>query len=106
MSTAIPPLTIAGSLSQSGSSLSGAVHVDALLYQRTAIVLTGTLTNGNVSLTSLIDRDFFLFGSGHERAAAAFRPYFVNLLFQVCECVAFVAFALLNIVNFENLNVR
>ncbi len=48
------PLTIAGSISQSGSSLSGAVHVDgsSCFDQRTAIALTGTLTNGNVSLTS------------------------------------------------------
>ena len=55
MSTAgMPPLTIAGSISQSGSSLSGAVHVDgsSCFDQRTAIALTGTLTNGNVSLTS------------------------------------------------------
>ena len=50
----MPPLTIAGSINQSGSSVTGAVHVDgwSCFDQRTTIHLTGTLTDGNVSLTS------------------------------------------------------
>jgi hypothetical protein len=48
------PLTIAGSISVSGSSVSGAVHVaGSNCFDRlTIVVLTGTLTNGNISLTS------------------------------------------------------
>ncbi len=47
----VPPLTIAGSINQSGSSLSGAVHVDgwSCFDQQTTIDLTGTLTNLGVS---------------------------------------------------------
>ena len=50
----IPPLTIAGSISQSGSTLGSVVHVDgsSCFEQPTAIRLTGTLTDGNISLTS------------------------------------------------------
>ena len=47
-------LTISGSVSQSQRSVTGEVHVDgsSCFDQRTAIALTGTLTNGNISLTS------------------------------------------------------
>jgi hypothetical protein len=47
------PLTIAGSITHSDSS-AGEVHVDGsnCFDQRTAVALTGTLTNGSVSLTS------------------------------------------------------
>jgi len=50
----MPALTIAGSINQSGSSVSGAVHVagGSCFDQRNVIGLTGTLTDGNVSLTS------------------------------------------------------
>jgi hypothetical protein len=50
----MPPLTIAGSISLSGSSVSGAVHVDGsnCFDRMTTIGLTGTLTGGNISLTS------------------------------------------------------
>jgi hypothetical protein len=50
----VPSLTIAGSINQSGSSVSGAVHVagsncfDPLI----TVGLTGTLTGGDISLTS------------------------------------------------------
>ena len=49
-----PPLTIAGSISQSGSSVSGAVHVDGSnCFDRLATMgLTGTLTGANLSLAS------------------------------------------------------
>jgi hypothetical protein len=49
-----PPVTIAGSISQSGSSVSGAVHVDgSICFDRlTTIGLTGTLTGSNIALTS------------------------------------------------------
>ena len=50
----MPALTIAGSLNQSGSSVTGAVHVagGSCFDQRNVIGLTGTVTDGNVSLTS------------------------------------------------------
>jgi hypothetical protein len=50
----MPPLTIAGSITQSDSSVAGEVHVDGsgCFDQHTAIALTGTFTNSNVSLTS------------------------------------------------------
>ena len=52
----MPPLGIAGSISQSGSgsSLSGAVHVSGsnCFDQPTTMSLTGTLTGSNISLTS------------------------------------------------------
>lgn len=49
-----PPLTIAGSISVSGSSVSGAVHVSGsnCFDRLTTVGLTGTLTGGNMSLTS------------------------------------------------------
>ena len=49
-----PALTIGGSIIQSGSTLSSALHVDgsSCLEQPTAILLTGALTDGNISLTS------------------------------------------------------
>ena len=49
-----PPLTIAGSVSVSGSSVSGAVHiVGSNCFDRLITVgMTGTLTGGNISLTS------------------------------------------------------
>lgn len=49
-----PPVTIAGSINQSGSSVSGAVHVDGsnCFDQLTALFLTGTLTGGNILLKS------------------------------------------------------
>jgi len=52
--TGRPPLTIAGSINQSGSSVSGAVHVDGsnCFDRLTTMGLTGTLTGGNISLTS------------------------------------------------------
>jgi hypothetical protein len=48
------PLTIAGSISVSGSSVSGAVHVaGSNCFDRLATVgLTGSLTGGSISLTS------------------------------------------------------
>jgi len=50
----MPALTIAGSINQSGSSVSAAVHVagGSCFDQPNVIGLTGTLTDGNVSLTS------------------------------------------------------
>jgi hypothetical protein len=50
----MPPLTIAGSITESGSSVTGAVHVagGSCFDQRNVIGLTGTVTDGNVSLTS------------------------------------------------------
>jgi hypothetical protein len=50
----MPGLTIAGSINQSGSSVSGAVRVagGSCFDRRNVIGLTGTLTDGNVSLTS------------------------------------------------------
>ncbi len=50
----MPRLTIAGSLNQSGTSVSGAVHVagSSCFDQQNAVGLTGTLTDGNISLTS------------------------------------------------------
>ncbi len=48
------PATIAGSITQSGSLVEGAVHLDGsnCFDQLTTIGLTGTLADGNVSLTS------------------------------------------------------
>ncbi|MGA2236502.1 MAG: hypothetical protein ABSG23_13595 [Terriglobales bacterium] len=53
----MPPLTIAGSISLSGTSLSGAVHVDGsnCFDRLTTVDLTGTLTGSNISLTSASD---------------------------------------------------
>jgi len=50
----MPSITIAGSIHQSGSSITGAVHVDGwnCFDQRATLELTGTLTSGNVSLAS------------------------------------------------------
>ena len=50
----MPPLTIAGSLSVSGSSVNGAVHVTGsnCFDPLTPVSLTGTLTGSNLSLTS------------------------------------------------------
>jgi hypothetical protein len=50
----IPSMTIAGSISQSGSAVSGAVHVDGSnCFDRLTVVgLSGTLTGGNISLTT------------------------------------------------------
>jgi hypothetical protein len=49
-----PSLTIAGSINQSGGSISGAVHVDGsnCFDRPTTMGLTGTLTGDNISLTS------------------------------------------------------
>lgn len=49
-----PAIALAGSISQSGSSVSGAVHVSGsnCFDPLTTVGLTGTLTGGNVSLTS------------------------------------------------------
>jgi hypothetical protein len=49
-----PAVTIAGSISQSGSSVSGVVHVDGsnCFDPLIAVGLTGTLTDGNISVTS------------------------------------------------------
>jgi hypothetical protein len=49
-----PAMTIAGSISQSGSSLSGAVHIDGsnCFDFPTTVSLTGTVRSDNVSLTS------------------------------------------------------
>jgi hypothetical protein len=48
------PLTIAGSINQSGSVVSGAVHVDGsnCFDRLTAMGLTGTRTDSSISLTS------------------------------------------------------
>ncbi len=50
----IPPATIVGSITQSDSSVSGVVHVDGwtCFDPQTAVGVTGTLTDGDVSLTS------------------------------------------------------
>jgi hypothetical protein len=47
-------MTIAGSITQSSSSVTGAVHVDGsnCFDQATRVGLTGTLTGSNLSLTS------------------------------------------------------
>ena len=49
----MPALTIAGSINQSGSSVTGAVHLTGgnCFDEQDVIALTGTLTDGNVSLT-------------------------------------------------------
>ncbi len=49
-----PPLTFAGSISLSGSSASGAVHVNGsnCFDPLSTVTLTGTLTGSNLSLTS------------------------------------------------------
>jgi hypothetical protein len=63
----MPPLTIAGSLNESGSSVTGAVHVAgaSCFDQRNVIGLTGTLTDGNVSLTSAsVDGQVTTFAGG------------------------------------------
>jgi hypothetical protein len=50
----MPSATIAGGINQSGSSVSGAVHVEgSKCFDRlTTIALTGTLTGSDISLTS------------------------------------------------------
>jgi hypothetical protein len=50
----MPPATIAGSIAQSGVLINGAVRVNGsnCLDRLTTIGLTGTLTKGNVALTS------------------------------------------------------
>ncbi len=50
----MPPATIAGSIAQSGGSVSGVVHVEGsnCFDRLTPIALTGTLTDSNLSLTS------------------------------------------------------
>ena len=50
----IPPATIVGSITQSDSSVSGVVHVDGwtCFDPQIAVGVTGTLTDGDVSLTS------------------------------------------------------
>ena len=50
----MPSLTIAGGITQSGSSVSGTVHVDgsSCFDRLTAMSLTGTVTGDNISLTS------------------------------------------------------
>ncbi len=50
----IPSMTIAGSISQSGLSVGGAVHVggSACFDRLTTVRLTGDLTSGNISLSS------------------------------------------------------
>jgi hypothetical protein len=56
----MPALTIAGSLNQSGSSVTAALHVAGgnCFNQQNVIGLTGTLTDGNISLTSAsVDAD-------------------------------------------------
>ena len=49
-----PPLSISGSIDQSGNSVTGAVHVggSACFDRLTTVGLTGALTNGNISLAS------------------------------------------------------
>lgn len=49
-----PPLTISGSIDQSGNSVTGAVHVEGsgCFDRQTTVRLTGTLTSSNLSLTS------------------------------------------------------
>ena len=50
----ISPMTLAGSITQSGSSVNGKVHVDGsnCFDRLTSIELTGTLTSRNLSLSS------------------------------------------------------
>lgn len=52
--TGMPPATIAGSIAQSGGSVSGVVHIEGsnCFDQLTPIGLTGTLTDSNLSLSS------------------------------------------------------
>jgi len=52
--TGMPSLTIAGSINLSGSSVSAALHVNgsSCFDQLTTVALTGTVTGGNISLTS------------------------------------------------------
>jgi hypothetical protein len=52
--TGMTPLTIAGSINQSRSAVSGAVHVDGsnCFDRLITMVLTGTLTGSKISLTS------------------------------------------------------
>jgi hypothetical protein len=52
--TGTPPAAIAGSIARSGSSVSGAVHVDGsnCFDHLITISLTGTLTGSNISLAS------------------------------------------------------
>jgi hypothetical protein len=54
VSPGMPPATIAGSVTQSGTSVNAVVHVAgwSCFDQATTIGLTGTITDGNVSLTS------------------------------------------------------
>jgi len=49
-----PAIAVAGSLFQSDSSVTGAVHIDSsdCFDPQTTVAMTGTLTNGKVSLTS------------------------------------------------------
>jgi hypothetical protein len=49
-----PPVTIGGSLTQTGGSVSGTVHVQgsSCFDQMTMVALTGTLTGDNLSVTS------------------------------------------------------
>jgi len=51
----IPPATVAGSITQSGSSVSSEVHIDGsnCFDQATTVNLMGTLTGSTVSLTSI-----------------------------------------------------
>ena len=51
----MPPFIIAGNITQSGNAVNGVVHVDgwSCFDQPTAIGLTGTLTDGKISLTSV-----------------------------------------------------
>ena len=50
----MPPATIAGAINQSGTSVTGAVHVQSskCFDRLTTIGLTGTLTGSDISLTS------------------------------------------------------
>ena len=52
--TGMPPAKIVGSIAESGGSVTGAVHVDdsTCFDPLTTIGLTGTLTGGDVSITS------------------------------------------------------
>src|SRR5208282_5788353 len=74
----MPPLTIAGSLNQSGSSVTGAVHMagSGCFDQENTIGLTGTFTDGNISLTSASTDGQVITFAG----SVTTKPYFADTL--------------------------
>jgi hypothetical protein len=80
----MPPLTIAASITQSGSSVTGAMHVDgwSCFDQATTIGLTGTLTDGKVSLisTPIVGQVVTLTGSISKKNGF---PYILNGTYNI-----------------------